>query len=541
MKNSWIDELPLSTQSHSGSTLAQHLSGTATILADWGADDVLVTAGRYHAIYGTHTFHGATVGLERRADVAKALGSRAERLIFLYGHKDPHWFARIASACDNASSNATWLLPTKSENASEWIDSRDVAAIAAICLANIVEQSPRLVLADLDDDQAIRWMQHAKRVLPHLPKGPWWLLTSAEPREEIISLVEALAWRQFPKRSNIVERYERYCESSVGVLLARLEESMIVELPVHSLWQRFDVRSRMATSLCPLIASVALLSRGTQEKRYIPLIEARIAAQAVTAGIAPRSIVTQGPSADDRVVFCEGNDSRQAVPLLLGCIPVDMGMGYHLAWNSGENTRNTSPYPPSAQEPIARRLQEAMEMIATVSEEAIMWIVDAIRVVSVRTDDEGIGSFGSSSWPHFPGLIGLTGICSSAVSTERIASGIVHEAIHNMLYMIEAFHPFTSDVNRMHGVMVQSPWSNRTLPIASYVHACCVWFGLAAFWDAAISLNDIRSTEALSQRARARAGFLSADYRMQLQELEKYVRPDVYQILGKFHQILTAS
>jgi hypothetical protein len=62
------------------------------------------------------------------------------------------------------------------------------------------------------------------------------------------------------------------------------------------------------------------------------------------------------------------------------------------------------------------------------------------------------------------------------IPLEKTVSAIIHEAIHNYLYQIEIFTPFSSDTNLFYGIKTHSPWTGRELPLASFIHASFVWF-----------------------------------------------------------------
>jgi len=61
-----------------------HLRGVQTILRMWGARDEMGDAGLFHSIYGTEGFQGYKYPLEGREKIRDLIGSRAERLVWIF-------------------------------------------------------------------------------------------------------------------------------------------------------------------------------------------------------------------------------------------------------------------------------------------------------------------------------------------------------------------------------------------------------------------------------------------------------------------------
>lgn len=75
---------------HPGGTLFEHLKRVAALLATWGADDALQTAGLCHACYGTDGYDTALVRPLDRSCLVELIGTPAESLVYLYGSCDRH-------------------------------------------------------------------------------------------------------------------------------------------------------------------------------------------------------------------------------------------------------------------------------------------------------------------------------------------------------------------------------------------------------------------------------------------------------------------
>ncbi|WP_329115731.1 DUF6817 domain-containing protein [Streptomyces sp. NBC_01353] len=76
------------TLNHPGGTLLAHLGRVEARLAAWGARDDLRLAGLCHAFYGTDGFAEHLLPLERRDELAAAIGTEAEEIVYLYASCD---------------------------------------------------------------------------------------------------------------------------------------------------------------------------------------------------------------------------------------------------------------------------------------------------------------------------------------------------------------------------------------------------------------------------------------------------------------------
>lgn len=83
-----LERLGAAEMTHPGGTLLAHLLRVQDQLARWGARPALQLAGLCHAFYGTDGFPTALLPLERRDELAAAIGAEAEELVYLYASCD---------------------------------------------------------------------------------------------------------------------------------------------------------------------------------------------------------------------------------------------------------------------------------------------------------------------------------------------------------------------------------------------------------------------------------------------------------------------
>ncbi|MFF4797962.1 DUF6817 domain-containing protein [Streptomyces sp. NPDC001351] len=83
-----LRRLGADTAPHPGGMLIAHLDRVRARLALWGARPALQLAGLCHAAYGTDGFPAVLLPLDRRAELATAIGPDAEAIVYFYASCD---------------------------------------------------------------------------------------------------------------------------------------------------------------------------------------------------------------------------------------------------------------------------------------------------------------------------------------------------------------------------------------------------------------------------------------------------------------------
>ena len=155
---------------------------------------------------------------------------------------------------------------------------------------------------------------------------------------------------------------------------------------------------------------------------------------------------------------------------------------------------------------IAHRLEQSLEQISRISHTARTAVDALVQVISLFRAPQLMKGTQSFSTKPVIGRMGLANADSSRWTISKIAEAIVHEAIHALIYKIELINNlYLDDSIESEPFTVVSPWSGRTLPLRSFVHACFVWFGLWNFWG----LASPEEAEAVKLRGKAARGFLA--------------------------------
>lgn len=155
------------------------------------------------------------------------------------------------------------------------------------------------------------------------------------------------------------------------------------------------------------------------------------------------------------------------------------------------------------------KLEVALAGIATASPQAAALVHEFTRVLVLRKDPADAHGFGSFSTERLIGRMAFANAHEHFADPARLANGLVHEAIHAMLYIVEERAHFMVDRASAEHVTVQSPWSGRWLEVHSFLHACLVWFGLWTFWRQAEDTGAFPQARAMQLRDAAHAGFES--------------------------------
>lgn len=62
----------------------EHLYGVKSVLRNWKSDEELADAGLFHSIYGSEGYQGFKLPLKERPSLRKLIGTRAERLVWIF-------------------------------------------------------------------------------------------------------------------------------------------------------------------------------------------------------------------------------------------------------------------------------------------------------------------------------------------------------------------------------------------------------------------------------------------------------------------------
>jgi hypothetical protein len=167
------------------------------------------------------------------------------------------------------------------------------------------------------------------------------------------------------------------------------------------------------------------------------------------------------------------------------------------------------PYHDSAQQSTAlTKLEAAMRSLDDHASPVAAFVRRFTLVTNIVADAE-IARFSSGSTNQHIGRSIFWNAHLPAVDVGTVAEGLVHEAVHSLLYMNEACSPWLldpEDPDTAHTLVI-SPWSGATLTLQPFLQACFVWYALAHFWNAAHETASLPSERIHSGITTALAGF----------------------------------
>lgn len=135
------------------------------------------------------------------------------------------------------------------------------------------------------------------------------------------------------------------------------------------------------------------------------------------------------------------------------------------------------------------------------------------KVIVFKRQNHGLQQrhFFSSTDAYFVGRTVLGN--AELVNSEILIDSLIHEAIHSLLYMIDAKYPWqpTPAESDQMGNVILSPWSGNMLSVRNYLQAIFVWYGLFNLWKFAVEKNVYQQEFAVARIAMIRKGFKQVD------------------------------
>ena len=156
---------------------------------------------------------------------------------------------------------------------------------------------------------------------------------------------------------------------------------------------------------------------------------------------------------------------------------------------------------------VEKKLLASLDMLRDLCERAwdlVTTVVEVIALRRTRTVENNLGTFYSSTFWGYPGLVRFTNPLLPEGDVFAMAEAMVHEAIHCLLHIYEELDaPFIQMGGTEHTPIV-SPWTGATIRLHSYIHACAVWYGIYWFWSKieALGAYDFERIRPLKERAR---------------------------------------
>lgn len=192
------------------------------------------------------------------------------------------------------------------------------------------------------------------------------------------------------------------------------------------------------------------------------------------------------------------------------------------------------PYEPSKRVAVLAKLERALELLRLVP--PAFEIVDRHVTSIIVGNHPPPGTISNESHPAFIGRAGFLN-ADGDTSVAWYADALLHEAIHNTLYVIEQEEhlllPPYRELQNFPAEMLRSTWTGANKEIHTFAHAILVWFGLWQFWSRIVGLGSphVDESDARRHHDTALRGFLAPALEHTLPTLARYMNPGSLQPL----------
>lgn len=195
-------------------------------------------------------------------------------------------------------------------------------------------------------------------------------------------------------------------------------------------------------------------------------------------------------------------------------------------------------YEPAELPAVLTNLERGFVRVEQASPAALGMIRAAVSVIAAVKGESQVHHISSGSERRHIGVMSIANPHADDWTPEQLADSLVHEAIHSMIYRIELVEFFHNDDPASLVQQTTSPWSGRTLPLRTLVHACFVWFGLWHFWRLAADAG----ADCAELRERSRGGFTGRTLASLVTEEQlANIRPHVRATLERLFERVNAT
>ena len=151
------------------------------------------------------------------------------------------------------------------------------------------------------------------------------------------------------------------------------------------------------------------------------------------------------------------------------------------------------------------------------------------------------GCVTSNSNIQLVGQIEISNVHYRKMTEHLLISTLIHEAIHNYLYLHEEELRFMTRPSA--SIKASSPWTGNPICLHSFVHACYVWYSLDRFWRNILKQDTFSPWYEPSQELfiKVKKGFLNPDFDQLLSKHIDEIRPDILSEISAMKAELVAD
>jgi len=336
------------------------------------------------------------------------------------------------------------------------------------------------------------------------------------------ALGDALSW---VGDSELAERFDATFTAECETALQKCVSPATTEL-----LNRLDQVGRRRLLRAPEIARQTLFAPTLPPDQVDAFVNAAARVELTLAGAEPPSHEVRWSALGD--VMLAGADAPRWWPQIKGANPIPLDFGSPWAQRidlSGRLEFDATSRPPLSDEDVRAihgRLVAAMGLLQELSPTLPRFTSICTRVLVLQIDPTS-AAVASGSNGRFVGRSFITNPHSADADAECLAEGVVHEAIHALIYSECLRRPWTDGEAATEVPRVESPWSGRALPVRPFLEAACVWFGLVHLWTLALRQERFDRETAHTRLMRSLRGFCRGSLVDRVQPWWPEIRPDV--------------
>jgi hypothetical protein len=337
---------------------------------------------------------------------------------------------------------------------------------------------------------------------------------------------DALSWTG---GTGMIDRLdERFAAATEEALLARSDRAVVEAL--HAL----DERGRRRVLRAPEVTR-RLLFAASAPNDTASFVARAVAVEMTLARIGAPLPTASWSALGDALVEPNGTAARW--PQLDGDDAVVLDFGSPWAERidlSGRDEYTSAPRPRFTDEQVRsihQRLLTATTRLAELSPTLSAFVAKATCVLVLQIDRDAPHHVASGTNGHYIGRSFVTNPQIPEATLECITEGVVHEAIHGLLFRDSLLQPWVDGDAAAEVPRVQSPWTGRALPVRSFLEAVYVWFGLVHLWALATRTAAFDPDVARDRLFRCVKGFGFGSLVDRVQPWLPEIRPDVIETI----------
>lgn len=352
--------------------------------------------------------------------------------------------------------------------------------------------------------------------------------------KRIFHAVEVLDW-DAATGNQIHQDYVLLLADRLGFTLARvatpLAEALRSELELlpDDSWLRIVTAPRI-TYLLLWPARHSAEEAADAIAKAILVEKARTGAGAITPNMSTPPTQTTWSAVGDGWLGHDGG--FVAGPALDGMPPLDFfsphALSIDIEGEIDEVDTPRSPYRPAQANDILVLLKDVRERLVATNLRIAEFVELFTKSLVLQPDSQAPELFSTGSSAQYVGRSVFGNPHLPKVDAALLAEGLVHEAIHSLLYMGERLEPWVNS-EEIYGpeLRTRSEWTGNPLPLRSYLQACFVWYGLAMFWAQAFSAEIFDGERARSRLEQALSGFLKGHVLDQVRPYSEHINSEV--------------